>query len=457
MTVANNYTPVVVAANGSTTVFSGSWNAISASAIVVQLLNTTTGVSTLVTQGSASNQYQVTALTSASFSITFNTAPAAGSNVVISRSTTPQQTVPYTTSRGFQGSVEELSFDQLTTMIQELLYTTMGIVQVPIGDTPADMVLPIVSLRAGHVLAFDASGNVIVSDQTLAEIENGSAGAAASAAAAAASAAAAANYAAELNGTSTSTAGIAIGPTFFITQSGKQFASGQLIIISSIASPTNYMYGQITSYNSITGNIIIQITNISGSGTFTNWNLSISGLIGPQGASGSGSVSSVGMTGDGVIFNATVSGSPVTSTGSLQPALLTQTANKVLAGPASGSAATPTFRSLVISDLPASGVTGGTYTNPSSVTVNSEGQVTAIASGSVAIPTPLGVGSIIMAKYNSAGTINAGSSVSSATITAQFYQTTTNSMQPTGDTLTGTWTNLQKIASTEVGLFQRTA
>ena len=64
MTVANNYAPVVTAANGSTTVFSGSWNAISASNLVVQLLNTTTGVYTTVSQGVASNQYQVTSLTS---------------------------------------------------------------------------------------------------------------------------------------------------------------------------------------------------------------------------------------------------------------------------------------------------------------------------------------------------------------------------------------------------------
>jgi hypothetical protein len=67
---------------------------------------------------------------------------------------------------------------------------------------------------------------------------------------------------------------------------------------------------------------------------------------------GGGSVTSVAMTGDGVIFNSTVSGSPITASGTLVPALLTQNANKVLAGPASGPAATPTFRSLVSADLP---------------------------------------------------------------------------------------------------------
>jgi hypothetical protein len=73
-----------------------------------------------------------------------------------------------------------------------------------------------------------------------------------------------------------------------------------------------------------------------------------------------GSVLSVAMTGDGVIFNATVPGSPITTSGTLAPALLTHPANTVLAGPATGAAAAPTFRALVAADLPAG---GGTVTS----------------------------------------------------------------------------------------------
>jgi hypothetical protein len=72
------------------------------------------------------------------------------------------------------------------------------------------------------------------------------------------------------------------------------------------------------------------------------------------GATSSGSVSSVGMAGDGIIFNPTVFGSPITSSGTLTPQLLTQTAKTILAGPGSGPAATPTFRALAAADLPAS-------------------------------------------------------------------------------------------------------
>ena len=48
-----------------------------------------------------------------------------------------------------------------------------------------------------------------------------------------------------------------------------------------------------------------------------------------------------------------VSGSPVTTAGTLTFAWNTQTANSVLAGPTSGGAAAPTFRTLVASDIPA--------------------------------------------------------------------------------------------------------
>jgi trimeric autotransporter adhesin len=62
-----------------------------------------------------------------------------------------------------------------------------------------------------------------------------------------------------------------------------------------------------------------------------------------------GSVTSVGLSLPGSLYS--ISGSPVTSTGTLTGTLLTQSANLIWAGPASGSAATPTFRSLGLADL----------------------------------------------------------------------------------------------------------
>lgn len=70
-----------------------------------------------------------------------------------------------------------------------------------------------------------------------------------------------------------------------------------------------------------------------------------------------GTVTSVALTVPGVLFS--VSGSPITGAGTLAFALLTQTANTILAGPTSGGAATPTMRSLVAADLPAVSLTAG--------------------------------------------------------------------------------------------------
>ena len=68
----------------------------------------------------------------------------------------------------------------------------------------------------------------------------------------------------------------------------------------------------------------------------------ISGLAG-------GTVTSVGLSLPNIF---TVSGSPVTSSGTLTASLVTQTANQILAGPTTGSAAAPAFRALVAGDLP---------------------------------------------------------------------------------------------------------
>lgn len=65
---------------------------------------------------------------------------------------------------------------------------------------------------------------------------------------------------------------------------------------------------------------------------------------------GDGSVTSVALTAPTDIFN--VSGSPITTSGTLALTLDTQSANTIWAGPTTGSAATPTFRSIVLADLP---------------------------------------------------------------------------------------------------------
>lgn len=68
--------------------------------------------------------------------------------------------------------------------------------------------------------------------------------------------------------------------------------------------------------------------------------------------SGGGVLSSVGLADNSTTPIYTVGSSPLTSNGSLSITLNTQTANKVFAGPTTGAAAQPTFRTLVAADIP---------------------------------------------------------------------------------------------------------
>jgi hypothetical protein len=84
---------------------------------------------------------------------------------------------------------------------------------------------------------------------------------------------------------------------------------------------------------------------------------------------GTGTVTSVALTAPGIL---SVAGSPVTTSGTLALSLATQSANLVFAGPTSGGAATPTFRSLVTADMPAGSgtVTSVALSLPSFITVS---------------------------------------------------------------------------------------
>ncbi len=92
-------------------------------------------------------------------------------------------------------------------------------------------------------------------------------------------------------------------------------------------------------------------------------------------SAGSGTVTSVALSDGSTTPIYSISGSPVTTSGTLTFSLSTQAANKIFAGPTSGSAAQPTFRSLVTADLPAATVPtqqiftsgSGTYTKPAGV------------------------------------------------------------------------------------------
>ncbi|MFZ6721708.1 hypothetical protein [Undibacterium sp. Ji49W] len=81
--------------------------------------------------------------------------------------------------------------------------------------------------------------------------------------------------------TSTSNLTIAGGTQSLVVQTGKAFALGQTVVVASTASPVNQMTGVITAFNSGTGALTLNASNIQGSGTFSAWTVALSG---PQGA-----------------------------------------------------------------------------------------------------------------------------------------------------------------------------
>lgn len=124
------------------------------------------------------------------------------------------------------------------------------------------------------------------SDAVITAITGSVAAAAASAAAASASAAAAAAVGVGFTGTSTTSVAIATGSKSFTANLNKLWIAGSFLTLDSSANSANYMHGAVTSYNSGTGALVMNVLDIGGSGTLADWNISLSGTQGSTGATG---------------------------------------------------------------------------------------------------------------------------------------------------------------------------
>jgi len=105
-------------------------------------------------------------------------------------------------------------------------------------------------------------------------------------------------------------------------------------------------------------------------------------------SSASGTVTSVGLS---MPTGFQVTGSPVTTSGTLAVSYVTQTANSVFAGPATGSAAAPTFRALVAADIPTnltSHTFSGAVTLQANVSFTGQVNTNIIPTGSVSLGSP---------------------------------------------------------------------
>jgi hypothetical protein len=193
-----------------------------------------------------------------------------------------------------------------------------------------------------------------------------------------------------------------------------------------------------------------------------------------QPASGSGTVTSVALTAPSIL---SVAGSPITTSGTLALTLATQTANKVFAGPTSGGAATPAFRSLVAADIPDISATYLTasstatltnksgnisqWTNNSGYITNSVATLSSLTSiGTVG--TGVWQGTVVGATYggtginNGSNTITLGGAVSTAgafttsganALTLTTTGATNVTLPTSGTLLTSTATTLSSLST----------
>lgn len=121
------------------------------------------------------------------------------------------------------------------------------------------------------------------------------------------------------------------------------FSAGNLspLFTTSVANPTSAPALSFALSNAAQNAVLAGPTSGTGAPTYR-------ALVAGDLPAGTGTVTSVGLSLPGII---TVSGSPVTTSGTLTGTLATQSANLVWAGPTTGSAAAPTFRSLVAADI----------------------------------------------------------------------------------------------------------
>ncbi len=129
----------------------------------------------------------------------------------------------------------------------------------------------------------------------------------------------------------------------------------------------------------------------------------------------SGTVTSVGLSAPSIF---TVTNSPVTDSGTLTFSLNTQVANTVFAGPTSGGDAVPTFRALVLDDLPLelyaenpSTPTGNTVTGTNAVAIGNGASATAadtIAFGKDSKANIAGGVAFASGKFTNAGDAQSG-------------------------------------------------
>lgn len=214
-----------------------------------------------------------------------------------------------------------------------------------------------------------------------------------------------------VNGTGISVGGspVSLGGVLTLTNTGVTSATAGTGI--SVSASTGAVTISNIGVTSITAGSGISVSASTGS-------ITISSIAG-----GGGTVTSVGLTAPTSVFNSPATNSPITTSGTLDLTFITQTANTVFAGPTTGGPAVPTFRSLVVADLP-TGIPNANLQN-SAITVNAGTGIS--VSGS-----PVSLGGAITVTNTGVTSITAGTGISVNSSTGAVTITATGATPTTG-------------------------
>ena len=77
------------------------------------------------------------------------------------------------------------------------------------------------------------------------------------------------------NSVSTTSLTIATGSNSLTIETGKLLVQGQFVIVAATTDLTNFMYGQVTSYDDSTGALVVNVLGTSGLGTYASWSIGL--------------------------------------------------------------------------------------------------------------------------------------------------------------------------------------
>lgn len=78
------------------------------------------------------------------------------------------------------------------------------------------------------------------------------------------------------NATSTTSLAVGTGTQSLTVQAAKSYVPGMSVKIAYTTDPTIWMYGDVVTYDTVTGALVVEVSLAAGSGTYTAWTTSLS-------------------------------------------------------------------------------------------------------------------------------------------------------------------------------------